>query len=120
MLGDPGSPWIARMIEAVVEGSHRAGRVAMTDDVAEVMQEVRDFMFERVYLRPEAEAQRRQAIRVIRGLVDHYLENPGEIPDSYRQHAADTVTQVLDYVSGMTDRFALADYDRVCRTDGYS
>jgi dGTPase len=113
LLGEPGSPWIARLIEAVVEGSHQAGVVAMTDDVAAVMQEVRDFMFARVYLRPEAEAQRREAIRVIRGLVDYYLDNPSEIPDSYRHPEADAVTQVLDYVSGMTDRFALSDYRRI-------
>ena len=113
VLGDPGSGWIAAMIGAVVEGTHAAGRVAMTEGVAATMQTVRDFMFERVYLRPEAEPQRRMAIRVIRGLVDHYLEHPAQIPDSYRHPGADPVTQVLDYVSGMTDRFALADFDRI-------
>jgi len=113
VFGDPGSEWIATMIRAVVEGTHRAGRVSMDGDVLEVMNRIRDFMFQRVYLRPEAEGQRRQAVTVIRGLVDHYLEHPGDIPASYRHDEAETATQVIDYVAGMTDRFALREYDRV-------
>jgi len=118
VFGDPGSQWIATMIRAVIEGSHRAGHIAMNDDILEVMNRIRDFMFERVYLRPEAEDQRRKAITVIRSLVDHYLESPSEIPSTYRQDEADTITQVIDYVAGMTDRFALREYDRLFRPDG--
>jgi len=82
------------------------------------MNRIRDFMFERVYLRPEAEDQRRKAITVIRSLMDHYCENPEEIPSTYRQDEADTITQVIDYVSGMTDRYALRQYDHLFRPDG--
>ncbi|MBU1227670.1 MAG: HD domain-containing protein [Actinobacteria bacterium] len=118
MFGDPGSRWIATMIQAVVEGTHRAGRVAMDEDVLEAMNRIRDFMFERVYLRPEAEGQRRKAVKVIRSLVDHYLEQPSEIPATYRHDEADAITRVIDYVAGMTDRFALREYDRIFRPDG--
>jgi dGTPase len=115
MFGNPGSRWIATMIRAVVEGTHRAGRVAMDEDVLEAMNRIRDFMFERVYLRPEAEGQRRKAVKVIRSLVDHYLEQPSEIPATYRHDEADSITQVIDYVAGMTDRFALHTHDRLFR-----
>jgi dGTPase len=118
MFGNPGSRWIATMIRAVVEGTHRAGRVAMDEDVLEAMNRIRDFMFERVYLRPEAEGQRRKAVKVIRSLVDHYLEQPSEIPATYRHDEADAITRVIDYVAGMTDRFALREYDRIFRPDG--
>ena len=118
IFGEPGSGWIATMIRAVIDGTHRAGRVAMDDEILAVMNEIRDFMFERVYLRPEAEDQRRKAITVIRSLVDHYLEQPDEIPASYRHEEADRTTQVIDYVAGMTDRYALREYDRVFRPDG--
>ena len=84
----------------------------MPDDVLEVMHRIRDFMFERVYLaEPRANAARPSPIR---SLVDHYLEQPFEIPSSYRPDEADT-TQVIDYVAGMTDRFALREYDRIFR-----
>jgi dGTPase len=107
ILGSDMSAWIGTMVEAVIDESNRVGQVAMTPEVLAVMTEVRTFMFERVYLRPQDEPARDRAIRVIRELVDHYTAHPDEIPDSYRVDTAPELTQAIDYVAGMTDRFAL-------------
>lgn len=112
-FGEPGGGWITAMIEAVVDESLAIGTVAMAADVLAVMHEVRDFMFERVYLRPDAEEQRIEAITIIRGLVDHYLAAPDDVPDTYRQPAADAITAAIDYVAGMTDRYAIRDWERI-------
>jgi dGTPase len=77
------------------------------------MNELRDFMFERVYMSGEQRREQEWAIDVIRALVDHLVTHPTAIPDSYRQLSAERVTQVADYVAGMTDRFALALHDRL-------
>jgi dGTPase len=79
------------------------------------MNELRDFMFERVYESAEQQRQQRRAISVIRDLMDWLLEHPDEIPDSYRQHEASAQTQAADYIAGMTDRYALATHDRLFR-----
>jgi dGTPase len=60
------------------------------------------------------------AIDVIRRLVDHHLTHPELIPETYRDREADAITQVVDYVSGMTDRFALAMHDRLFDADATS
>lgn len=112
VFGEPGSEWISVMIDAVIAESVRQGRVVMTEPVLEAMHEIRAFMFERVYLRPEAEAERAQAIEIIRSLVDHYRANHEAIPDSYRQEDDPTLA-AIDYVAGMTDRFAIRDYERL-------
>ena len=65
-------------------------------------------MFERVYFAPALVHEQRAAIGLIRDLVDHHLAHPEQIPASYREDDAPLVTQVADYVAGMTDRFALA------------
>ena len=109
-FGEPGPEWISTMIEAVVSHSAEVGRVAMDPDALDAMNELRDFMFEVVYLRPEAEEQRQTAITIIRTLADHYIAHPDEVPDTYRHDPADDVTRAIDYVSGMTDRFALRQY----------
>ena len=44
------------------------------------MNELRDFMFERVYHVPEQQRQQQQAIAIIRDLMDWHLEHPDEIP----------------------------------------
>lgn len=107
IFGEPGSDWIDVMINAVVYQSERDGALTMEPSVFEAMHIVRDFMFERVYLRPEAKAQAATAITVLRDLTDYYLEHPSEIPASYRHVDASNTQAALDYVSGMTDRFAL-------------
>jgi len=112
-LGAPGRAWIAELIEAVIEHSLDVGHVAMDPETLAVMNELRDFMFERVYMTGELRRQQESAVGVIRRLVEHHLANPGEIPDTYREHAAEPVIQVVDYVAGMTDRYALAVHERV-------
>ena len=107
------STWIGGMIEAVVQGSLAAGQVRMTDEVLADMNELRDFMFERVYLGPSQQAPQAQAIDVIRRLMDHHLAHPEDIPASYREADADRVTQATDYIAGMTDRYALREHDRL-------
>ncbi|MDH3607412.1 MAG: HD domain-containing protein [Acidimicrobiia bacterium] len=117
-FGEPGSPWIASMIEAVIEESIATGRVDMEPDCLEIMHELRDFMFDRVYLRPEAEAHKRQVFTVIHELVDYFLDDPSRIPDTYRVADAGALTQVIDYVAGMTDRYALRLHDSLFRPTG--
>ena len=114
-FGEPGREWIESMIHAVIDSSLEAGTVTMDDDTLAVMNELRDFMFERVYMGPEQRSQQERAIAVIRDLVDWHVEHPDEIPESYREHQAALTVQVADYVAGMTDRFALSTHDRIFR-----
>ena len=83
----------------------------MDPETATRMDELRDFMFARVYLRPEGRPQQEEAIGVLRRLMDFHLAHPEVIPASYRDTDADLPTQAADYVAGMTDRFALAVHD---------
>jgi dGTPase len=114
-FGDPGREWIDAMINAVIDESLRTGAVRMDDATLEVMNELRAFMFERVYQSAEQLRQQRRAIAVIRDLMDWHLEHPDEIPDSFRRTDASPVVQAADYIAGMSDRFALATHDRLFR-----
>ncbi len=111
------SPWIAAMIASVIEESIATGEVAMEPDCLGVMHELRDFMFDRVYLRPETEAHKRRVFTVIHELVEYFLDNPSQIPDTYRNPESNELGQVIDYVAGMTDRFALRLHDGLFRPE---
>ncbi|GAB3197521.1 deoxyguanosinetriphosphate triphosphohydrolase [Geodermatophilus arenarius] len=118
LFGEPGSAMVGAMVDAVVAGSLAdGGAVVMADEPLAAMDELRTFMFRRVYLSETAAGQKQLAVDVIRRLVDHHLAAPGLIPASYRDTEADVVTQVVDYVSGMTDRYALATHDRLFGDD---
>ena len=114
-LGEPGRDWIESMISSVVNESMRRGEVAISEQTLEAILELRAFMFEHVYLRGDAESPRRRAREIIRDLVGYYLDHPHEIPETYRHNDAKALTQVLDYVAGMTDRYALRVHDDLFR-----
>jgi dGTPase len=116
-LGPPGRLWVGELITAVIDESLRAGEVRMDAETLGLMHELRDFMFQRVYLRPEQAAQQRVAIDLLRRLMDHHLAHPDDVPESFRLTDADLVTQVGDYVSGMTDRVAEAAGARLFGSD---
>jgi dGTPase len=114
-FGRPGREWIGNMIGAVIAESLRVGTVRMDEATLGVMNELRDFMFERVYEGPQLRREQERAIGILRDLMDWHLEHPDEIPQTYRQPEAPLVVQVADYVAGMTDRYALATHDRLVR-----
>jgi dGTPase len=114
-FGEPGREWISAMINAVIDESLRTGAIRMDEGTLEVMNELRDFMFARVYEAPDQLRQQRRAIAIIRDLMDWHLEHPEEIPDTYRQDEAAPQVQAADYIAGMTDRYALATHDRLFR-----
>ncbi len=114
-FGATAREWIASMVTSVIETTHETGRVSMRDGELEVMGALREFMFERVYLRPESEAQKEKAILVIQDLVHYYSEHSEQVPDSYTVPGAEPLTRAIDYVAGMTDRFALRIHDRIYR-----
>ncbi|MCZ7534188.1 MAG: deoxyguanosinetriphosphate triphosphohydrolase [Acidimicrobiia bacterium] len=114
-FGEPGREWVASMVQAVIDESYRQSQIVMEPAKLEAMQELRAFMFERVYLRPEVENQQRRAKEIVRSLVTYYLEHLDQLPDSYQHPEADDLTQVIDFVAGMTDRYAIRVHDELFR-----
>ena len=112
-LGESAREWINSMITSVIQTSADEGRVTMAPDVQATMDTVRSFMFERVYLSPSMERQKQRAITVIRQLVEHFAEAPEEIPAGFDD--PDPLLRAVDYVAGMTDRFAISTHDRLFR-----
>ena len=83
-FGPPGGAWIGEMIDAVIDESLASGEVRMDRRHARVMNELRDFMFERVYLSPTQRTPQPRWPSTFRRLVDYHLDHPEELPDTYR------------------------------------
>ncbi len=112
-FGEPGRGWVGGMIDAVIEHSLSVGRVEMDPETLAVMHDLRDFMFARVYLGGVQRQLQENAVTVIRDLVDHHLQHPDEMPETFRVGDGALIVRVTDYVAGMTDRFALATHARL-------
>ena len=78
------------------------------------MLRLRKFMFQRVYLGPEARSEHERVQRALRALFEHYLDASGRGAGQRRAGADDdAVTRAVDYIAGMTDRFAIATFKRL-------
>ena len=111
VLGSPGKTWINSLISGVFKASS-GGSLQMDDEILKVMHELREFMFDKVYLREETLAQRSEAKNIVEALVVYYEKNPDKLPENYVQNQSDIANSV-DYVAGMTDRFAISTYNSI-------
>jgi dGTPase len=114
-FGATSREWIGSMVNSVIEASYRSGKVEMEPEHLQVMDHLRDFMFDRVYLSPETERQKQRAIQVIQDLVGYFRDNPDEVAPNFAVPGSDALTAAIDYVAGMTDRFALTIWDTLFR-----
>ncbi|HEX2053005.1 MAG TPA: deoxyguanosinetriphosphate triphosphohydrolase [Actinomycetota bacterium] len=114
VLGKTTSARIDAMVGALVDASVALEGIKVTPEVFEAMSVTRSFMFERVYNRPESKQEHRQIIKLLRELVEHYRDHPEDLPpDPFGDD--DFESRLIDYVSGMTDRFAIREHERLCR-----
>jgi dGTPase len=117
-FGAPGRDWIESMVTLVVDASIREGRVTMADEPLHAMHELRAWMFDRVYLRPEARAQADRAVRVIQDLVEWFAAHPARIPDLDRVPGRSDLEAAVDFVAGMSDKYAIRVHDELFRPAG--
>ena len=107
VLGPRGSRRIDTLVHDLVEHSQAAGDIVQGAVVGPAMLRLRSFMFERVYLGPMARAEHAKIERVLQGLFDWYAEHPGELPGEGAE-----ADRVVDYLAGMTDRYAIRAWER--------
>jgi dGTPase len=108
LLGPTGSTRIDTLAADIVERSQAAGDIVQSEEIGMAMLRLRKFMFERVYLGPDAQSEHGRVEAAMRGLFAHYLEHPGEVP-SWDPDASDC-QRVADYIAGMTDRYCIAKF----------
>ena len=95
LLGPTGSKRIDRLVHDLVESSEAAGDIVQSDEIGAAMLSLRSFMFEHVYLGPHTRSEHVRATEAVRRIFNQ-LADRGDPP-----------AEIVDYLSGMTDRFAL-------------
>ena len=95
LLGATGARRIDTLVHDLIESSERAGDIVQSEDVGVAMLALRAFMFERVYLGPHVRAEHDRAHAAVRRIFER-LADRGDEPQA-----------IVDFLSGMTDRFAL-------------
>lgn len=112
VLGHHHGARITTMVTDMVETSHESDEIRMSEPVWDAMMELRSWLFDHVYLSDRAKAEEPKAFGVVHSLFRYYMEHPDALPAEHRPVDPTRLPQaVTDYVSGMTDRFALRQYE---------
>lgn len=119
VLGRTHAERINVLVTDLVEHSADPSHVRLSEDVFGALDVLRDFMFERVYLRDEARSEQDKAIALVRTLFAYYLDHPEAVPAEYHQTPGDLPTRIADYIAGMTDRYALRVYEQLFLPQGW-
>ena len=103
-------------IHDIVITSTDRDEVVQSVEVGAAMQDMRRFMFERVYTNPEAKSEEGKAEELIKTLYYFYLEHLELLPRylvelMYKGSTAEQV--VCDYISSMTDRYVISQYAEI-------
>jgi dGTPase len=93
-----------------------ASVIGFTPEFAAQTHELRTFLFENVYWHPEVIQLNERVGKVVEELFHFFMTNPDELGQGARQRTAATGREraVADYISGMTDRFAMELHNRLC------
>ncbi len=115
VLGDGHSKRINTMVSSIIENSYDKPYVKMTDDVQVATDELRAFLFERVYKNSVCREEDEKAKELIIKLFEHYVANPDKMPENYRKNMeTESIGRcVCDFLSGMTDRYAIETYNEL-------
>ena len=96
LLGASGSRRIDALVHDLVETSAREGDIRQSEEIGTAMLALRTFMFEHVYLAEAAQVEHVRARATVQRIFEHLIER------------GDPVDDVIDYLAGMTDRFAIS------------
>ena len=121
LFGESHSQRINNLIINIVENSLDRLVIRFSDDYAEEFDKLRTFMFESVYLNPTAKGEEVKAKALFKSLYFYYLENPDQMPEEYLAiKETDGIERaVADFLSGMTDNYAIHDYERIFVPSGW-
>lgn len=93
--------------------------IRFSDDVFDDLKVIRAFLFDRMYRAPSVVVMRAQVTKVVEELFPHFMAHPDQLPKQWRKDVEEVSSEtelariVSDYISGMTDRFALQEHARL-------
>jgi dGTPase len=88
--------------------------VGMSPAVLEIVDELREFMFSRVYTDSAAKEDDPKTHFIVRKLFEYLCDHPDDLPEEWRSNPRHEPIErrVADYIAGMTDRYAIQVFER--------
>jgi dGTPase len=111
VLGNGATGRYTTLIMDIVSNSAGKNDVVMSDEIEKSFRGLREYMFEHVYTNEIAKGQEKKAENMVIELFEHYMKHFDELPKVYKdimdKYGETRERVVCDYISGMTDRYAI-------------
>lgn len=106
-LGKNKSEIMTTLVTSIIDASYGKDRIFMQDDVYEEFVKFREFNFHEIYYSEQLREANRKGEMVIEYLYDYYMAHPDRIESSHYPTSDSQEQCVVDYIAGMTDRYAM-------------
>ena len=108
-LGDSHSHRIDTLVCDLIHTSRENGEIMLSTQVEQALQDLRSFMFEKVYRNPVAKGEESKAKDMLQRLYRYYFEHPEALPEDFQPQLSfgGMERTVCDYIAGMTDNYAV-------------
>jgi dGTPase len=112
-LGNGAAQRIDRMVRDVIDSTLACDyeAISMSAEALSALEELRTFMFQNMYLTPEVRNEFVKAQRTLTALFEHVTANPGEFLATTSDDPVERLA--IDFIAGMTDRYAINLYERL-------
>ncbi len=121
-LGMTHSSRINTLVCDMITASREEGKIVLSPQVEKALQELREFMFERVYRNPVAKGEETKAKAMLKRLYEYYYTHPEALPEDFQpQMSLEGMERtVCDYIAGMTDNYAVDKYTEIFIPTGWN
>ncbi|MDE6102153.1 MAG: HD domain-containing protein, partial [Ruminococcus sp.] len=113
ILGRNKSERITALVASVIR--HGNENIDFEPEIRQIHDKLKNFMFERVYTGSIAKQENHKAELLIKKLYSYFRENTDRLPEEYRRimRKTDADRAVCDYISGMSDKYAVDIYTEI-------
>lgn len=113
VLGKSKSARINTLVLSTLE--HTTDQISMDPRVSDAYEDLGRYMYKNVYTNPVCKGEETKAIDMLIHMYEYFLKSPQAMPEEYRRIAEQESPEraVSDYLSGMSDRYALTVFQKL-------
>lgn len=105
---------IDALVRDAIAASADLDLIRLSDRIARMLDDLREYLFEKVYLGTIAKVEEERAVFLLTSLGEHYSKRPWEMPQEYQlEKHGELPVRICDYIAGMTDRYAIAKFEEL-------
>ncbi len=116
LLGDRHSIRIHRMVRNIIDNSYDSDVIRMSDEIQAATAELKKFLYNDVYTRPEIDTSVEKSKHLLRQMADWFMKNPEELLKHIKGPVPEDQTfnrTLVDYLASMTDDFAIRRFKEI-------